>query len=1072
MLGVTKIGRGNAKYWIEAVAEGGEDYYTKPGERPGEWMGELAAEFGLEGEVDREDYFALLDGKNPANGEVLINRPPPRVYTDAEGRTRRKEPILGYDIRFSAPKSVSLLWAVGSPEVQAVIERCLDEANRAGLAYLEAHACFVQRGKGGTEIEPGEGFISMGFLHRSSRAGDPSLHTHIVTANMTRAVSDGKWLSLANPKSQSPLLREAKAAGYVMEATLRAALTRELGLQWGPVVNGIADLAEVPRPTIEHFSRRRAEILAEMAEHGTSSAAAAEVAAYRTRDAKDYDVDPDSQRGEWRSRAAEFDLTERSIEQMVRRGSPRRPKPIADADLAAALGSLEATHSHFDRRDLLCAIAEQMREGAGLPELEATVARVLASPRVIEVHRGEEPLGTTYYTTPRLWEMEQRVVKAAAAGERAGAAAVDDSVLAAILARHRYLSAEQAEMVRRITTGSERIITIAARPGTGKTTALRAAREVWFEAGIRGIGVATARSASGELADAGVPSMSITALLIRCEEAASKSAQPLPPGTVILVDEASTVSTPHMDALVELAEGCNGKVVLIGDPIQIGAVGPGGLYGRLTTVTDVVQLTEIRRQHDPYDRRIVELAHEGRGSDALDLLRAKDRLIIGDTLEPTLDALTLDWHRSFAAGEDAVMIARRVRDVADLNDRAREVLQAQGHLGTETIEVAGRQFAVGEHIITRVNKPQVSNRERWEIVGLDPAERAMRLRRLGGDGREVILGPEYLARRTESGEPAIQHAYALTTYATQSKTFDTAFALLDSGISREDFLVAISRARGETTAYGVAASELLDADLGPATREVEDPAHDLRIGAERVAAEYAASEVSDREAIKTRPAPELAERREELRRKADPPEARSSREDQLTTTRDRLAETKDRLGRLAAERSEIEAAGSRDPHRSSVLASAERMARKQLLRLEGELSSLDAAVEKAAPLRGPGLSAAERKELALIEDRLLELRRREVRKERIEPSQMIVEALGPRPSDPAKAAAWNEGVDLIIGYRQANRVTSARQALGPKPRDASQRRARREAELRLRRIQQMLGKEHVRWAERGPHIAR
>jgi conjugative relaxase-like TrwC/TraI family protein len=207
MVGVTKIGKANANYWIEAVAEGGDDYYTKPGEAPGQWMGNLAADLGLEGEIDRAEYTALLAGKNPKTGKVLINRPETRTFVDASSKTRRLDPILGYDIRFSSPKSISLLWAIGSEEVQAAVLRAQDYAVREALGYLERHACYVQRGKGGKRLEPGEGFISMGFLHRSSRSGDMALHVHVVTANMTRALSDGRWLSLANPKRQSPLLR-------------------------------------------------------------------------------------------------------------------------------------------------------------------------------------------------------------------------------------------------------------------------------------------------------------------------------------------------------------------------------------------------------------------------------------------------------------------------------------------------------------------------------------------------------------------------------------------------------------------------------------------------------------------------------------------------------------------------------------------------------------------------------------------------------------------------------------------------------------------------------------------------
>jgi hypothetical protein len=147
--------------------------------------------------------------------------------------------------------------------------------------------------------------------------------------------------------------------------------------------------------------------------------------------------------------------------------------------------------------------------------------------------------------------------------------------------------------------------------------------------------------------DAGVPATSVTAFLIQTSELAERGIAPLPPGTVIVVDESSTTPTPHMAALADLAEGCDGKLVLIGDPRQIGAVGPGGLYGNLTNEIEPVVLTQIRRQRDPVDREIVELAHAGRGSDVLDVLRAHDRLVIADTLPEALDAQVLDWHKRY-----------------------------------------------------------------------------------------------------------------------------------------------------------------------------------------------------------------------------------------------------------------------------------------------------------------------------------------------------------------------------------------------------------------------------------------
>jgi conjugative relaxase-like TrwC/TraI family protein len=1073
MVGVTKIGPRNANYWINAVAEGGEDYYTKPGEAPGEWMGSLAGELGLEGEVEPDAYAAALAGEHPGTAEALVERPPPRKFTDASGKERRLDPILGYDVRFAAPKSVSLLYAVGSPEVRAAILRSHDEAVRQAVGYLERHACFVRRGKGGASIEPGAGFVAMAFRHRSSRAGDPALHTHLVTANMTRAVSDGRWLSLAAPKGRTPFWLQAKAAGHVYQAALRASVTRELGAEWRMPHNGYADLEGIGRPVIEHFSRRRAEIERAMAEHGVESAAAAEVAAYRTRDAKDYGVDPDNQRAEWISRAAEFDLTAESIDGMLRKTSRREPRRICAADLDRALADLEERHSHFDRRDLLHAIANRLVEGADAHALEAAAESLLAGERLVEIHRGSGPLDSTWYTTPRLWEAEQGFMATARDGKKAGAAVIDAATLTAVLDRHRYLSDEQVEMVRRLTTGGERILAVAALPGAGKTTALAAAKEAWAAAGYRGIGLATARSASGELGEStGMPATSITAFLVRIEERVEKGLPPLPRGTVIVVDEASTVPTPYAAALAELAEGCEGKLVMIGDPRQIGAVGPGGLYGNLTNEVPPVLLTEIRRQRDPVDRHLVRLAHEGRGSDALDVLAMRERLTIADTLPEALDAQALDWHRRFAAGEDAVMIARRSRDVAELNDRARELLLAEGRLGREALVVGGREFAVGDRLITRVNDAKISNRERWDVVGVDPKKQRLHLRSLGDEERGATLDRRYLDRATESGEPAIQHAYALTTYTTQSKTFDSAFALLDSGISSEDFTVAISRNTGPVFAYGVAASELTDADLGPGTREIEDSAHELRVGAERTAGEYAASEIALRERVKAKSEAELVGRRAELEQRLAAAATRSPAQKRLDRLEARIAERREQLSALGEERAELGSRPDADSERLSRIGADERIATAQLGRLEGERDGLAAEAARDARSR-TGLSSSERADLAVIEDRLTALRRRQVALERSRPSQIIVESLGTRPKDPLKAALWNEGVETIYAFRQRYGITSTGgHPLGPHSRDAVHSAARRQAELRLARVRQRLGREQARSAERSLHIAR
>ncbi|MGH2982038.1 MAG: AAA family ATPase, partial [Solirubrobacterales bacterium] len=634
--------------------------------------------------------------------------------------------------------------------------------------------------------------------------------------------------------------------------------------------------------------------------------------------------------------------------------------------------------------------------------------------------RPADPSAPAYFTTPRIWQLEQRFCKIARDGQDAGAARVSAQTVDAVLARHPYLGADQAEMVRRLTQGGERIVPVAARPGAGKTTALLAAREAWEAAGHPVIGVATARTASGELSDIGVPSTSIASLLARAEDWRSRGAEPLPHGTVIVIDEASTTSTPDAAALAELVQSCDGKLVAIGDPRQIGAVGPGGLYGHLTHTIEPSLLTEIRRQHHGIDRRIVELAHSGRGSDALDLLHAEGRLAIADTIDEARRAVVLDWYGDYSGGADAVMIARRNRDVSELNADARALLIADGRLGGEAIRIAEQDFTVGDRVLTRVNSSEVSNRERWQITGVDAESQTIELRRLGGDARVVTLGPDYLARYTDGADPALQHAYAMTIYGTESKTFERTYALLDAGASQEEFVVALSRARFETRAYGVAALELTDPELGPGRREIEDELAELRFAAERPSDDGPALEVSLRERIARADAGELAARRAELSRKAEPSLGGVDPQAAVPDVEEQIEQWSRVLEQRSAKVDALEAKWR--PNKTELARAQREQAQtvEYVHSLEQRSEQLRAEI---AASRVPRLEPAELLERALIAERLSALARREVAAERLAPTRFVREALGERPSDARKLEAWNDGVKEIYGYRQRHQVT-------------------------------------------------
>src|SRR5918995_1410451 len=185
MVTIGKLGKGQQTYYLDTVAGGAEDYYAGEGEAPGRWLGAGAAELDLHGEVGREQLTAVLGGHDPRSGEQL----PRRLW---------KHRTPGFDVTFSVPKSVSVLWAIADKETAAAIRDAHERSVDAALGYLEREAAFSRTG---AERVPtrGSGFVGAAFRHRTSRAGDPQLHTHVLIANLTRD-ENGEWRGLPGPR--------------------------------------------------------------------------------------------------------------------------------------------------------------------------------------------------------------------------------------------------------------------------------------------------------------------------------------------------------------------------------------------------------------------------------------------------------------------------------------------------------------------------------------------------------------------------------------------------------------------------------------------------------------------------------------------------------------------------------------------------------------------------------------------------------------------------------------------------------------------------------------------------------
>lgn len=840
MLTIGKLGAGQEGYYLDSVATGIEDYYTGEGEASGRWAGKGSPALGLDGRVEADELHHILCAEHPESGQPLTSR--------NQGRR-----VPGFDLTFSAPKSASLLWALGDEESRRVVRDCHDRAVEAALGYMEREAGRVRRGAGGLHKQPVQGLIAAAFRHRSSRAGDPQLHTHVLIANLAQG-PDGRYSALDGQR----IYHHAKSGGYLYQAHLRNELARELGVKFQPVRRGAAEVEGVPDEVIRGFSRRRAEIERAMAERGETSAHAAQVAALDTRRGKEYGVGEQTLHERWNERAFELGAEPASWGL----GRPER----SEIEMRQIALCVTADRSHFDRRGVVEAFCDSAPSGLSVEEAEHRADAFLASDEV--VHLAPAQLGDRY-TTPEILRLESGVVAGLERLKGVGAGVADDVAIARVISSRPTIGTDQAKMVRRLASDGDGLAIVVGRPGTGKTFALDAAAEAWRSAGLEVRGAAPTRVAALELERAaGIPSVSVAAILAEMDDRAANSfgAPALADGTVLVVDEAAMVGTRSTARLLHHVEAANGKLVLVGDHRQLPELEAGGLFASLSNRTHPIELTEVRRHDHALDRENVERVRQGRGGEAFELYRAEDRVVLTPDAESRREAMVADWWQSFQAGDQALMIAKRNSDVAELNALARELMRTVDRLGDREVEVAGQAFAAGDIVVTRVNARSggVANRMRWTVgsVGKDGDLVVERL----GDGHRAVLDREYLRQvNCQNGAPALQHGYAGTIYTAQGQSVDQAFIAAEAAMSLEEFNTSLSRSIGETHLYAVNAPEPKREEFAPLEQEPPDPLDELLRSMERPRAQVSAIDESERAVLRELPASELVSRHRKLR---------------------------------------------------------------------------------------------------------------------------------------------------------------------------------------------------------------
>lgn len=1085
MLSIGKVGlsRKQQLYYEEKVAKGAEDYYSGRGEVPGRWVGSGARLLGLAGELDTDQMSALMDGKHPASGERLAVR---------SGRCS----IAALDLTFSAPKSVSVLFAVGDQRLSQALVNAHEEAVGAALSYLEREACRVRRGHEGTKAEreagdprgwqrlrtePAGGFVAAAYRHRMSRAQDPQLHTHVVCANMARG-RDGRWTALDG----RPIYEHAKAAGCVYEAHLRSAVRERVPwAEWGPVRQGIAELTAVPEPVRDEFSQRRRRILERERELEAAGVAVGfagrERIAYATREAKRDIPDRD-----WReaifARAAEHGLGRPELEALSRLPAAALRPGVREASLAAELFAptgLTANQNTFHRRDVVVAVSCSHVDGARAEKIAELTERMLHDSVVVPVTGGLDPK----FTTRELIVAEKAVIDHAEQGRSRRCALLDERLVLQAIDGLR-LSGEQRMVVGAITSSGNRIDTIEALAGTGKTTCAGALREAYERAGYRVVGAAPTARAARELKErAGIEdSRTLDGWAVKLAadpealwfgQLTGTSMQRQP--AVMIIDEAGMAHTRVSATVIDHAMAADVKVVAIGDSGQLSSVQAGGWLGALTRRLGSQELREVMRQRNPGERRALAMVHAGEPATYLELKWSRGELRIFGDDDPGASAeqaLIGQWTRAHQRhGTDAVMICRDNLRRERLNERARSRLRKLGMLGPN-VEIGGREWAIGDRIITRRNDRgrDLDNGTRGTVHALD--ERiGMSVKLDSGDVRH--LEADFIERHVE-------HAYALTGHGIQGGTVEWAGVIgRPHDFSRNWSYTALSRAREPTEIFlvdeptaleeeraGIAPAVAHEPEQGPLERmavrmrqrddedlALEQIEHDALPRSERSAHADSDAELNPnpqesggREArvVESWSSPtrarvyELEARLEELQE-----ELRSHAIEDAKMIR-RLTET---IGEIRRE-SERDAKprGRRDRRGHEV---RKRQRDQQLAQLRDERARLlarapdpDAVLQAAAELH---------ERLRVVGSEHRAARDQAIREELAQAPPWVDATLGAEPQDAELRHRWRRTARELAGHRIDHHVTSVETEFAGAPRDAALERSIRDARAALGR---------------------
>lgn len=809
-----------------------------------------------------EVYAGLLEA-NPDAG------PERRAELRAKAERSARQAVSFIDATFSAPKSVTVLGvaferaandarAAGDHEAgaayathQKAVEDAVLAGARAGLDYLQDVAGYSRighHGGGAGRWIDAHQFVVAQFLQHDSRDRDPQLHVHNAILNRVQC-ADGTWRTLDSRAIHT--FRGAAAA--IGERVMEAHLARSLGVRFATRPDGKArEILGVSQDVMDLFSSRRRAITAKAAElveafekrFGREPSAVertmlAQQATLATRASKRYDGESLPQRldrweAETRTKLA-GGLSQVAAEVLARAQQAGPAVEWSPRDvILRALAAVGENQQTWTRSDLIRHLSDAL---PGHLDVAPEQVRVLldgladAAEQLAVVVRSEESAqhlpadylldngkssfsepGAVTFATPGQIAAE-RELRVAAIGRGAFAFTATDAtaVVQQYVAAGCELGADQAAAVRGVMTSGARIETLSAAAGTGKSFVVGALNHAWQGAQRHAFGLASSQVATQVLAEEGLAALNVTRWLDtqrRLDKASGATTDDqwrLRLGDLVVVDEAGMADTASVVEIHRRCAAAGAKLLLVGDPRQLTAVGAGG------TLTDVsehgirYELAEVRRFHAPWEASASLRLRDGDVA-VLDEYVKHGRIIDAGTAEQAETTAARAWLADTLAGRDTVALVSTNEAAGRMSGALRAELVKLGRVEETGVPLPreGTVAGVGDLIQARRNG--------WNLIGyhgntsVPINRRCYRVRRIRPDGALVVvdidgaesltLPPAYVAEHVTLG-------YASTVHAAQGRTVDTAHTVIDNITDAAGAYVGLTRGRDRNTAYCV-----------------------------------------------------------------------------------------------------------------------------------------------------------------------------------------------------------------------------------------------------------------------------